>query len=156
MISDLDKDFLRQAIVKAEESVTNGGFPAGAIIVKDGKVIGEGISLGHQLKDPTSHGEIASIRDACKSICSSDLSGATLYASMQPCMMCFGSAIWSLLSTIVFACSQEKVSPEYYAGNYDLPTLNQQMLHPIKMIHIKELENESLEIVKNWEKSLRK
>lgn len=88
-----DIKFLILAIKKAEESVAKGGFPAGAIIVKDGKVVGEGISIGNKLNDPTSHGEMASIRNACKNLKTSDLSESTLYASMQPCLMCLGASM---------------------------------------------------------------
>ncbi len=63
-----DKEFLLKAIEKAKESVAHGGFPAGAIVVKNGQIIGSGISIGGFLNDPTAHGEMASIRDACKNL----------------------------------------------------------------------------------------
>jgi len=149
-----DKVFLLKAIEKAKESVVLGGFPAGAIVVKDEKIIGMGVSIGNILKDSTSHGEMASIRDACKNLYSGDLSGATLYASMQPCLMCFGASMWSGISRIVFACSKEKVSPEYYGGHYKVIEINKDLLKPLKIEQISELEEESLALVKKWEASL--
>ena len=140
--------------MKARESVAQGGFPAGAIVVKNGKVIGEGISIGNKLNDPTSHGEIAAIRDACKNTKTSDLSGSVLYASMESCVMCLGAAVWSSVSKIVFACSRERVSPEYYGGHYSLTQINKDFLHPIEVIHLPELEEETLVIVRDWEKTL--
>jgi guanine deaminase len=151
-----DKEFLIKAIEKAKESVEKGGFPAGAIVVKDGKIIGSGISIGNILRDSTSHGEMASIRDACKSLNSGDLSGATLYASMQPCIMCFGASMWSGISRIVFACAKEKVSPEYYGGNYIVSDINKDLLRSIKIDQLTELEEESLSLVKEWEGNLPK
>ena len=74
----LHEQFLKRAIQKAAESVHQGGFPAGAVVVKNNQIIGEGISIGNILHDPTSHGEMASIRDACKNLSTSDLSGAVL------------------------------------------------------------------------------
>ncbi len=127
----MHEQFLKRAIQKSAESVNQGGFPAGAVIVKDNQIIGEGISIGNILHDPTSHGEIASIRDACKNLKTSDLSGATLYASMQPCIMCFSAAMWGGISQIVYACNKESVSPEYYGGHYNTKDKSPQLLRPI-------------------------
>ena len=149
-----DKKFLQLAIEKARESVAQGGFPAGAVAVKDGKVVGEGVSIGNKLNDPTSHGEMASIREACKNLKTSDLSGSVLYASMQPCLMCLGASMWSSISKIVFACSKEKVSSDYYGGHYNPLSINSELARPIELVHFKELENESLDVVRKWEKSL--
>lgn len=148
-----DQDFLRQAIESARESVKQGGFPAGAIVVKDGKVIGRGISIGNKLNDPTSHGELSAVRDACKNMSSSDLSGATLYASLEPCSMCHSASMWSNVARIVFACSKDKVSNEYYGGDYKTATLNNTFNKPLEIIQIAELKEESLEVVKEWEAS---
>jgi tRNA(Arg) A34 adenosine deaminase TadA len=146
-----DYDFLKQAIDLAKESVSQGGFPAGAIIVKDGEVIGKGISMGNILNDPTSHGETAAIREACKNLKTTNLTGATLYASMKPCLMCLGSAMWGNVSRIVYACAQEKVSREYYGGDYEGEGINSTLLHPIEFIHVKELEESSFALVEEWE-----
>lgn len=150
------ESFLRRAIQKAEESVKQGGFPAGAVVVTNNRIIGEGVSVGNMLHDPTSHGEMAAIRDACKNLSVSDLSGAVLYASMQPCMMCFGAAMWGGISEIVYACAMGNVSPEYYGGHYDAKSLTTQLLRPIKLTHFLDLEEESLGIVRHWELSLNK
>jgi len=155
MSIDQDKKFLLKAIEKAKESVEKGGFPAGAVVVKDGEIIGSGISIGNVLKNPTSHGELASILDACKKLNSSDLSGAILYASMQPCLMCFGASMWASIPKIVFACSKDKVSNEYYGGHYQTTNINKELTRPLELVHISELEELSLEVVKNWEKSFK-
>jgi tRNA(Arg) A34 adenosine deaminase TadA len=149
-----EKQFLQQAIKKARESVSQGGFPAGAVIVKNGEVVGEGVSVGNKLNDPTSHGETAAIRDACKNLKTSDLSDSVLYASMEPCLMCFGATMWSAVPKVVFALSKDKISPEYYGGHYETTAINSELTSPIEVVHMNELENESLEIVKEWEKSL--
>lgn len=150
-----DKEYLKLAINKARESVSQGGFPAGAIIVKDDKIIGEGVSVGNKLNDSTSHGEIAAIRDACKNLKTTDLSGSILYSSMQPCLMCLGASMWSSISKIVFACPKERVAIEYYGGQYQLDIINSELTQSIKLIHVSELEDESLKIVHEWEKLLK-
>ena len=153
-MSLLDEDFLKMAINKAYESVEKGGFPAGAVVVKDKEVIGEGISIGNILNDPSSHGEMAAIRQACSSLAAADLSGSILYASMQPCLMCFGAAMWGGISRIVYACSQGKVCPEYYGGHYHLQQINTELLRPVELVHRSEFENEALKVVRKWENGL--
>ena len=149
-----DKDYLQIALEQAKESVKRGGFPAGAVVVKNGKIIGEGISIGNKLNDPTNHGEMASIRAACKNLNTSDLSGSVLYASMQPCLMCLGASMWSAIQKIVFACPKEKVSAEYYGGHYELSAINTKLTRPIELVHFAGLEDEALAVVHEWEKSL--
>jgi len=149
-----DKQFLQKAVLKAKESVAQGGFPAGVIVVKNGEIVGEGVSVGNKLNDPTSHGEMASIRKACKNLKTSDLSGSVLYASMQPCLMCLGASMWSAIPKIVFACPKEKVSADYYGGHYQSSAINSELTRPIKLVHLAELEEESLTVVREWEKSL--
>lgn len=146
-----DKKFLREAIEKAKESVVKGGFPAGAVVVKDGKIIGSGISIGNTLFDPTSHGEIAAIRNACVNLKTSELLNTVIYTSMEPCSMCFSATMWAGIMKIVFACSKEKVSEQYYGGHYHIMTINGQLIHPIQLVHIADLENESLNVVREWE-----
>jgi len=98
-----DNTFMEMAIKQAERSVEQEGFPAGAVVVKDGKVLAEGISIGFKLHDPTSHAETSSPGQACKSLETTDLKDATLYASPQPCVMCFSVANWAGVSKIVYA-----------------------------------------------------
>ncbi len=144
--------FLKQAICKANESVLQGGFPAGAIVVKDGKVIGQGISIGNKLNDPTSHAETVAIRDACQNLQTSDLAGTILYASLEPCIMCLSAAMWSSIPRIVYACSKDKVSSEYYGGHYHGKEINKTFNKPIKLIYDPVLEKESLTAVDRWER----
>lgn len=149
-----DKQFLQKAIEKTRESVIQSGFPAGVVVVKNGEIVGEGVSVGSKLNDPTSHGEMAAIWAACKKLSSTDLSGAVLYASMQPCLMCLGASMWSTIPKIVFACPKDKVSNEYYGGHYEPSAINTELSHPIELVHFAEIEDESLAIVREWEKSL--
>lgn len=149
-----DKEYLLKAIEKAKESISKGGFPAGAVIVKEGKIVGEGISIGNKLNDPTSHGELSAIRAACDQYKTTNLTGCTLYASMEPCVMCLGASMWSSVSRIVYALSKTKVSTEYYGGSYDQGEIISKFNHPIEIVHLSELEDESLKVVREWEKAL--
>ena len=101
-----NKQYIKLAIKQAEKSVKQGGFPVGAVVVKDGKIISKGVSLGFKLNDPTSHAETSSIRRACKKLKNRDLGGAILYTSLQPCLMCFSVANWAGISKIVYGCKK--------------------------------------------------
>lgn len=147
-----DKDYLKLAVDQGKKSVEAGGFPAGAIIVKDGKVIAEGVSLGRKLNDPTEHAETSAIRKACQGI-GSYLDGATLYGSLECCNMCFSVANWSGISRIVYACRKtpEMVGKHYYEGTTDNKELNKNNNNKIELVFIPDFEEEVLATVKDWE-----
>lgn len=148
-----DKYFLKLAVEQAKKSVEAGGFPAGAVIVKDRKVISEGISIGYKLHDPTEHAETSAIKMACKKLETIDLSGSTLYASLEGCNMCFYVSNWSGISKIVYACrrSSEMVSKLYYEGQIDIHTLNESNSRKIELVFIPDFEVECLNLIKEWE-----
>lgn len=152
-MKNIDKKFLKMAVNQAKKSVELGGFPAGAIIVKDGKIISKGISIGYKLNDPTSHAETSSIRKACRKLKTTDLSGCILYASLEPCLMCFQVSNWAGVSKIVFGCkkNEEMVKKNYYEGFNDIRKINKKNNRQIKLKYISDFENEMKELVKKWE-----
>lgn len=151
-----DKKYLKLAVEQAKKSVKEGGFPAGALVVKDNKIISKGISLGFLLHDPTSHAETAAIREACKILGTSDLTGATLYENLECCVMCFSVANWAGISRIVAGCKKttDMVSKGYYEGETDVVELNKQNTRKIELVYLPDFENESLSLIKQWEKKL--
>ena len=78
------------------------GGPFGAVVVKDGKIIGRASNSVLKNNDPTAHAEIMAIRDACKKIKSYDLSGCELYTSCYPCPMCLAAIIWSNIDVVYY------------------------------------------------------
>ena len=148
-----DKDYLKLAVEQAKKSVDEGGFPAGAVVVKDGKIIAEGVSIGFKLHDPTEHPETSAIRKACKTVGSSNLDGATLYESLECCNMCFTVANWGGISKIVYACRKttEMVKKFYYEGLTDIKILNESNNNKIEIVFIPDFEQEMLELVRDWE-----
>lgn len=155
-MNEKDLVFLKRSIELAKESVDKCGFPAGALVVKDGEVIAEGISIGNILHDPTSHAETAAIREACKVLETTDLNGATLYESLQSCIMCFSVAYWSGVSRIVYAAKKtpKMVTDGFYEGTTDNAEINSNNNRQIELIHIPDLEQESLAVIKEWEAKL--
>ena len=148
-----DEKYIRLAIEQARKSVREGGLPAGAIIVKDGKVISQAISVGYKNNDPSGHAESVAIREACKKLNTSNLEGSTLYESVECCVMCFSTAFWSGISRIVYACKKtpEMVSRGYYEGATNNQTLNKENNRQIEMVFASEFQNESLSVIKDWE-----
>jgi tRNA(Arg) A34 adenosine deaminase TadA len=106
-----DKYFIREAIKQADKGVSNNeGGPFGAIIVKDGKIVGRGNNKVTSTNDPTAHAEMVAIRDACKNLNTFQLNDCTIYSSCEPCPMCLGAIYWARPKKLVFASSKEDAS----------------------------------------------
>ncbi|WP_223594519.1 nucleoside deaminase [Neobacillus bataviensis] len=100
--------FMRMAVDIAHENViTNSGGPFGAVVVKNGQIIGVGRNQVTAKNDPTAHAEIQAIRAACEFLDSYQLTDCELYTSCEPCPMCFGAIYWSRLKTIYYSCTKE-------------------------------------------------
>ncbi len=97
------KRYMREAIALSKESVGSGGGPFGTVIAKDGVIIGRGMNRVIAWNDPTAHGEIVAIREACRNLNSFHLDGCTLYTNCEPCPMCLGAIYWSHLDATYFA-----------------------------------------------------
>jgi guanine deaminase len=99
-------EFLRRAIALATENVVSGkGGPFGAVVVCNGKIVGEGANSVTSTNDPTAHGEVNAIRAACRALGAFTLSGCELYTSCEPCPMCLTASYWARLEAIYFGCS---------------------------------------------------
>lgn len=105
-----DEIFLAEAIALAESSVAQGGGPFGALVVKEGRVIGRGTNCVTLNNDPTAHAEVSAIREACRQLNDFSLAGATLYASCEPCPMCLSAIYWARLERVVYAASREEAA----------------------------------------------
>ena len=99
---------MKEAIKEAYEGIKNKhGGPFGTVVVKDGKIVGRGhnrVLLNH---DPTCHGEMEGIRDACKNLGTHDLKGCELYSTAEPCPMCLGAILWSNITQIYQGCNKK-------------------------------------------------
>jgi guanine deaminase len=99
-------EFLRRAIALATENVTSGrGGPFGAVIVRDGKIVGEGANSVTATNDPTAHGEVNAIRAAAKALGTFSLAGCELYTSCEPCPMCLAASHWARLDAVYYGAS---------------------------------------------------
>lgn len=106
-----DQDFMSVAIELAKSGVKAGlGGPFGAVVVKDGVIIGRGQNRVLADADPTAHAEVVAIRDACAYLGSFQLGGCTLYTSCEPCPMCLGAIYWARPDRMVYACTRNDAS----------------------------------------------
>ena len=98
----MHEEFLREAIALAREAEVAGEVPVGAVVVLDGKIIGRGRNSPVSSNDPTAHAEILAMREAAAAIGNYRLEGATLYATLEPCVMCAGALVQARVGRLVF------------------------------------------------------
>lgn len=99
-------EFLRRAVELAIQNVdVGGGGPFAAVVVRNGKIVGEGVNSVTAGNDPTAHGEVNAIRAACKALGVFSLAGCELYTSCEPCPMCLAACYWARLDAIYFGSS---------------------------------------------------
>ena len=103
-----DADFLRQALALAEEAARLGEVPVGAVVVKDGEVIGRGANRPISSADPTAHAEIVALREAAARLGNYRLAGCALYVTLEPCAMCVGAMLHARLARVVFGARDPK------------------------------------------------
>jgi tRNA(adenine34) deaminase len=119
MIPEKDDSYwMGLAIREAKKAGARDEVPIGAVIVRDGLVLGRGYNLREKSLDPTSHAEMTAIRRAAKKAANWRLLGATLYVTLEPCPMCMGAILLARLERVVFGCHDPKAGA---AGSlYDL------------------------------------
>jgi guanine deaminase len=99
----MDNPFMARAIQLSIENVLSGqGGPFGAVIVRDGSIVAEGVNRVTSTNDPTAHAEVVAIREACGKLGLFELKGCELYASCEPCPMCLGAIYWARLARVYF------------------------------------------------------
>ncbi len=99
----MHETYMRQALRLAEEAQAAGEVPVGAVVVLGGEVIGRGRNSAVARNDPTAHAEMLAIREACARVGNYRLEGATVYSTVEPCVMCAGALVAARVTTLVFA-----------------------------------------------------
>jgi tRNA(adenine34) deaminase len=116
-----DPRFMREALVLAAQAAAAGEVPVGAVVVKDGVVIGRGSNRPITTSDPTAHAEIVALREAAASLGNYRLSGCELYVTLEPCAMCVGAMIHARVARIVYGARDPKTGA--CGSIVDLPAL---------------------------------
>lgn len=126
------------------------GGPFGAVIVKDGKIIGEGWNKVTSTNDPTAHAEVSAIRDACANLKNFELAGAEIYTSCEPCPMCLSAIYWARISKIYYGNTRKDAADINFDDDFlykEIPKdISERMVPMIQCGH-----NEALEVFKEWE-----
>ena len=103
-----DEKFMQMALVEAEKAAAFGEVPIGAVIVRNGEVVGRGYNLRERAKDPTAHAELLAIKQASETLGGWRLIGCTLYVTLEPCPMCAGAIVQSRIDRVVYGVSDPK------------------------------------------------
>jgi tRNA(adenine34) deaminase len=125
---DTDRRWMKQALREAERAFEEGEVPVGAVVVRDGVLVGRGRNAVERLGDPTAHAEMLALSAACETVGSKFLDGCTLYVTLEPCPMCSGALVLARLQKLVFGAFDEKfgASSTLYTIPQD-PRLNHQV-----------------------------
>ena len=155
-----DEKFMQRAIALSKQALSKPGTePFGCVVVQQGKIVGEGLNHSLAHFDPTSHGEVEAIRDACRNLKTVDLSGCELYTSCEPCAMCVATMTITGIAHLYYAASLEQAGAAF-AG------LGPDQRHPIdagllraetgapvgarKMPAVQSLDGEAVAVLRAW------
>lgn len=144
-------EFMREAIRLAREGMErNEGGPFGAVVVKDGAIVGRGNNRVTSTNDPTAHAEVVAIRAACTRLNTFQLTDCIIYTSCEPCPMCLGAIYWARPKAVYFACTKTDASAIGFDDSFIYKELDldfQQRQIPM----IPFLREEALNVFKAWE-----
>ncbi len=143
--------FMQKAIDLSIKNIHNNGGPFGCVIVKNNKIISEGVNGVSQNNDPTAHAEIVAIRNACKELNTFDLSGCELYTSCEPCPMCLSAIYWARIDKIYYANTRDDARKIDFDDSLIYTELQKNIdKRKISMIQI--MRNEALKAFELWDK----
>lgn len=103
-----DETFMREALILARQAAGDGEVPVGAVVVKDGIVVGRGYNRPLSRRDPTAHAEVVALRDAAERMGNYRLTGCELYVTLEPCAMCAGAIMHARIGRVVYGAADPK------------------------------------------------
>lgn len=138
MITEQERAFLDRAVELSRLGMESGhGGPFGCVIVKDGKIVGEGNNRVTSSNDPTAHAEVVAIRDACQNLGTFQLSGCDIYTSCEPCPMCLGAIYWARPQRVIYANTKEDAAAIEFDDDFIYSEINAAMCdRKIPFIHV--------------------
>ncbi len=149
---NLDVIFMQRAFELAQQAEKHDEIPVGAVVVHQGKIIGEGFNQSIMLNDPSSHAEMNAIRQAGEFLHNYRLLDCTLYVTLEPCPMCAGLLVHSRIERLVYACSDVKTGAAGSAFNLvNSPQLNHQI-----EVHSNIMQEECSQLLSSFFKRRRK
>ena len=148
-VTEQDKEYMREAIRLADESVKNGGGPFGAVIVKDGEIIAGRSNSVTVDNDPTAHAEVNTIREACRKLGTFDLSDCVIYTSCEPCPMCLGAIYWAHIKRIYYGNTKKDAAAIDFADDFIYKEL-EHSVHHRSVPFIPLLRDEAIKTFEAW------
>ena len=142
---------MKRAIELSIESVNKGGGPFGCVIVKDDKIVSEGSNKVTSTNDPTAHGEIVAIREACKQINNFSLDGCELYSTCEPCPMCLSAIYWARIKKIYYANTRKDAQKINFDDSLIYSEF-QKNIDKRKIPMVQMMRNEALKAFDLWDK----
>ncbi len=143
-----DEYFMMQALKEAKKALEDEEIPIGAVVVINGKIIARGHNMTERLNDPTAHAEMIALTAAFNSLGSKYLPEATLYVTLEPCLMCAGAIYWSKLAKLVYGADDEK-------NGYKKTTTSNWPFHPKTELIRGVMKDECAKLVKDFFKNKR-
>ena len=147
----MKNEFMKRAIQLSIDSVKNGGGPFGAVIVKNNKIIAEGSNKVTMNNDPTAHGEIVAIREACKKLNNFNLIGSKIYSTAEPCPMCLSAIYWARIDEIYYANTRDDARKIDFDDSLIYSEL-QKNIDKRKIIMTQIMRDEALKAFELWDK----
>ena len=148
----MDEKFMREALSLAKIAADKGEVPIGAVIVKDGQIVGTGRNRVEEAKDPTCHAELLAIKDACSRLKVKWLTGCEMYVTLEPCSMCAGAIVLSRIDKLYIGTADPKSGACISLNNITTDTrLNHRVEQEVGL-----LNEECSDILKSFFKELRK
>ncbi len=147
----MKNEFMKRAIELSIESVNRGGGPFGSIIVKDNHIVAEGSNKVTLTNDPTAHGEIVAIREACKKLNNFSLNDCELYSTCEPCPMCLSAIYWARIDKIYYANTRKDAQKIDFDDSLIYSEL-QKNINKRKIPMIQMMRNEALVAFELWDK----
>jgi guanine deaminase len=146
-----DEKFMSRAIELAQAGVdANEGGPFGCVIVKDGRIVGEGCNRVTSTNDPTAHAEIVAIREACKNLGSFQLDGCVVYTSCEPCPMCLGAIYWARAASVYLACNRTDAASAGFDDAFIYDELCGSDFAARRVPMSMMMRDEGLKVFRNW------
>jgi tRNA(adenine34) deaminase len=139
-----DEVYMREALLLAEQAAFAGEVPVGAVVVKEGQIVGRGSNAPITRHDPTAHAEIVALRDAAQRMGNYRLVGCELFVTLEPCVMCVGAMFHARIARVVFGAKDTKTGAAGSALNLfnDSPVSNAEFV--IKLNHHAQLKGDVL------------
>ena len=147
----MKNEFMKRAIELSIENVSKNGGPFGCVIVKDGKIVSEGSNKVTSSNDPTAHGEIVAIREACRKLNNFSLSGTELYSSCEQCPMCLSAIYWARIDKIYYANTRKDAQKIDFDDSLIYSEF-QKNINKRKIPMIQTMRNEALKAFELWDK----